>query len=121
MESAVVLCEGSFGQGRGKTANGPVRYSKRYKIGGVLDSTKAGRDAGEVLDGQKNGVPIFADLREALARLPERPATMIIGVATFGGYIPKEVPPTIPSAIQAGFNVSARFDQEPRGTPAFSG
>ena len=107
MESAVVLCEGSFGQSMGKTANGLVRYSKRYKIVGVLDSTKAGRDAGEVLDGQKNGVPIFADLREALARLPERPATMIIGVATFGGYIPKEFRPTIRAAIEAGLNVAA--------------
>src|SRR2546426_8031795 len=115
MESAVVLCEGSFGQSMGKTANGLVRYSKRYKFVGVRDSRKGGRDAGGVLAGQKNGVPIFADLREALARLPERPATMIIGVATFGGYIPKEFRPTIRAAIEAGLNVAAGLHEDLRG------
>src|SRR5439155_943163 len=88
MESALVLCEGSFGETMGKTANGLVRYSRRYRIAGVLDRTKAGRDAGEVLDGRRNGIPVFASLRDALAKLPERPTTMIVGVATFGGYIP---------------------------------
>src|SRR2546428_6608717 len=102
MESAVVLCEGSFGETMGKTANGLVRYSKRYRIVGVLDSTKAGRDGGEVLDGRRNGIPIFAGVREALAKLPERPSTVIVGVATFGGDIPKEFRPVIREAIEAG-------------------
>src|SRR5256885_13299295 len=108
MESALVLCEGSFGETMGKTGNGLVRYSKRYRIVGVLDSTKAGRDAGEVLDGRRNGIPIFAGVREALAKLPERPSTVIVGVATFGGYIPKEVPPLVPEGNQGGPHGDAR-------------
>lgn len=107
MESALVLCEGAFGRTLGKTANGLVRYSKRYRIVGVLDSTTAGRDAGEVLDGRRNGIPIFAGLREGLSKLPEKPATMILGVATFGGYIPKEFRPVIREAIEAGLSVAA--------------
>ena len=66
MERAVILCDGYFGQNTGKTANGLVRYSKRYTIVGVIDHTKAGRDAGEVLDGKANGIPIVADLKEAI-------------------------------------------------------
>src|SRR2546427_5703040 len=108
MESALILCEGSFGETMGKTANGLVRFSQRYRIVGVLDSTKAGRDAGEVLDGRRNGIPIFAGVREALAKLPERPSTVIVGVATFGGYIPKELPPPIREAIEAGHDVPGR-------------
>src|SRR3989304_4124025 len=107
MESALVLCEGAFGRTLGKTANGLVRYSKGYRIVGVLDGTTAGRDAGEVLDGRRNGIPIFTGLREALSKLPEKPGTMIIGVATFGGYIPKEFRPAIREAIEAGMDVAA--------------
>src|SRR5439155_293388 len=59
MERAVILCDGYFGQNTGKTANGLVRYSKRYTIVGVIDHTKAGRDAGEVLDGKANGIPVL--------------------------------------------------------------
>src|SRR5213594_53288 len=88
MEKAVILCDGYFGQSTGKTANGLVRYSKRYEIAGVIDHTKAGRDAGDVLDGKPNGVPIVANLKEAIERC--QPETLIIGVATFGGYIPHE-------------------------------
>src|SRR6059036_4131335 len=87
MEKAVILCDGYFGQSTGKTANGLVRYSKRYEIAGVIDHTKAGRDAGDVLDGKPNGVPIVANLKEAIERC--QPETLIIGVATFGGYIPR--------------------------------
>ena len=120
MESAVVLCEGCFGESMGKTANGLVRYSRRYRIVGVIDGTKAGRDAGEVLDGRRNGIPIFASLRDALARLPEPPSTMIVGVATFGGYIPKEFRPVIREAIAAGLDVAAGLHEYLADDPEFS-
>src|SRR5439155_10024497 len=97
MERAVILCDGYFGQNTGKTANGLVRYSKRYEIVGVIDHTKTGRDAGEVLDGKPNGIPIVARLREATVRLA--PQTLIVGVATFGGYIPHEYRPIRREAI----------------------
>jgi uncharacterized NAD-dependent epimerase/dehydratase family protein len=107
MESALVLCEGYFGESTGKTANGLVRYSRRYRIVGVLDSTKAGRDAGEVLDGTPRGIPIFAGLEEALAHSNPRPETLIVGVATFGGYLPSAFRPLLKDAIVAGLNVVA--------------
>src|SRR5256884_9980920 len=90
MERAIILCDGYFGQSTGKTANGLVRYSKRYEIGGVIDHTKAGRDAGEVLDGPPNGIPIVANVDEAIR--PLTTATLIVGVATFGAHAPQAVP-----------------------------
>ena len=47
---ALILCEGSFGENHGKTAHGLVRFTTRYDVRGVIDSTLAGREAGEVLD-----------------------------------------------------------------------
>ena len=51
----------------GKTANGLVRHSERYEILSVIDSAQAGLDAGVVLDGVANGIPICRDLADALA------------------------------------------------------
>jgi uncharacterized NAD-dependent epimerase/dehydratase family protein len=118
MERAVILCDGYFGQNTGKTANGLVRYSKRYEIVGVIDHMKAGRDAGEVLDGKANGIPIFKDFREALEK--GKPEMLIIGVATFGGYIPKEFRPLIKEAIEHGVNVAAGLHEYLRDDPEFA-
>ncbi len=118
MERAVILCDGYFGQNTGKTANGLVRYSKRYRIVGVIDHTKAGRDAGEVLDGKANGIPIFKDFREALEK--GKPETLVIGVATFGGYIPKEFRPLIKEAIEHGVNVAAGLHEYLQDDPEFA-
>ncbi len=120
MERALVLCEGAFGKSLGKTANGLVRRSRRYAIVGVLDSTQAGRDAGEVLDGRPAGIPIFASLKDALSRLPERPEVLIVGVATFGGYIPKDFRPVIREAIEAGLSVAAGLHEFLADDPEFA-
>src|SRR2546427_2711654 len=117
MEKAVILCDGYFGQSTGKTANGLVRYSKRYEIAGVIDHTKAGHDAGEVLDGKPNGIPIVANLKEAIDRC--QPETLIIGVATFGGDIPKEVRPVIREAIEHRLNVVAGLHEFLHDDPEF--
>ena len=119
MERAVILCDGYFGQNTGKTANGLVRYSKRYQIVGVIDHTKSGRDAGEVLDGTANGIPIFKDFREALEK--GQPQTVVIGVATFGGYLPKEFRPLIKEAIENGVNVAAGLHEFLNDDPEFKG
>jgi uncharacterized NAD-dependent epimerase/dehydratase family protein len=119
MERAVVLCDGYFGSSTGKTANGLVRHSRRYEITAVIDASKAGRDAGEILDGVPRGIPIVRDLREAIAR--GRPETLILGVATFGGYIPKEFRPIIREAIESGLGVAAGLHEYLSDDPEFAG
>src|SRR3989441_1597488 len=118
MEKAVILCDGYFGQSTGKTANGLVRYSKRYEIAGVIDHTKAGRDAGEVLDGKPNGIPIVANLKEAIERC--QPETLIIGVATFGGDLPKQFRPRLREAIGDRPNVVAGLHEFLHDGPEFT-
>lgn len=94
---ALVLCEGHFGDPSGKTAHGLVRYSDLYTIVGVIDSTLAGKDAGEVLDGKPNGIPIVASLAEGLHH---KPTHLVMGVATDGGRLPVEYRPILVSAIE---------------------
>ena len=69
-KTALVYCENQFGLMDGKTAAGLVRHSETYNIVGVIDSSLAGKDAGEKLDNKKNNSPIFANLQSALAKLP---------------------------------------------------
>ena len=58
--TAIVYCEGLFGEQDGKTANGLVRHSEKYEILSVIDSLRAGVDAGKFLDGTANGIPVLA-------------------------------------------------------------
>jgi len=101
---ALILAEGLYGTTDGKTAHGLVRKSLRFRIVGVIDSTLAGRDAGEVLDGRPRGIKIYGSLEEALAEHPDA-KYLIIGVATPGGRLPEGYRRIVREAILRGLNV----------------
>ncbi|WP_019505806.1 DUF1611 domain-containing protein [Pleurocapsa sp. PCC 7319] len=86
-KTALVYCENQFGLMDGKTAAGLVRHSETYNILGVIDSSLAGKDAGEELDNQKNYIPIFANLQSALDQLPDIPDCYIYGKAPLDASI----------------------------------
>ncbi|HKK07939.1 MAG TPA: DUF1611 domain-containing protein, partial [Gemmatimonadota bacterium] len=98
----VVLAEGRFGLQGSKTAASALRYAPE-RVAAVLDSETAGRSAADVL-GFGEGVPVVADLEEALARSP-RPDALLIGVAPQGGVLPEAWRPLLRGAIEAGLDV----------------
>lgn len=102
--SAVVYCEGQFSRIDGKTANGLVRSSERYRILSVIDSTLAGQDAGAALGDAIAGIPIVADLATALA-LPERPSMLIFGLAPLSGLMSGPDRAVVLGAVAAGLDV----------------
>ncbi len=85
--TAVVYCEGQFGEQDGKTANGLVRHSEKYEVLSVIDSRRAGADAGTVLDAVPNGIPVLASLGEALAHAGRVPDYLICGLAPADGLL----------------------------------
>lgn len=103
--SAIVYCEENFGQIDGKTANGLVRHSEKYKIVAVIDSAKAGLDAGTVLDGAPNGIPIFRSMAIALNSLRAAPDTFIYGMAPATGMLSTHERTIVLTAIQCGMNI----------------
>lgn len=104
---ALILCEGRFSATDGKTAHGLVRFTRRYRVRGVIDSTLAGRDAGEALDGRRRGIPIVASLDEGL-ELPGPPIThLVVGVATVGGRFPPELRSHVARALTKGIHVDS--------------
>ncbi len=85
--TAVVYCEANFGQADGKTANGLVRHSERYRILSVIDSHQAGGDTGVLLGEKPNGIPVVSDLTEAIRLHGLTPDFLIFGVAPTSGML----------------------------------
>ncbi len=103
--TAVVYCEGNFGQIDGKTANGLVRHSESYRIVAVIDSLHGGADAGEVLGEAANGIPVCISLDEAL-RLPSgRPDWFIFGMAPTSGMLSVPERAMVLHAMSLGMSV----------------
>lgn len=103
--SAIVYCEGNFAKVDGKTANGLVRHSEAYRITSVIDSTNSGRDSGEVLDDVMNGIPIFAQLKAALAHETTIPDTLIFGMAPSSGRLSRADRGVVLDAVGCGMNI----------------
>lgn len=103
--SAVVYCEGLFGQPDGKTANGLVRYSEKYEILSVIDSRLAGADAGMVLDGVANGIPVLANLAETIAYAGGVPDYLICGLAPASGMLSAVQRAVLLDAIDRGMHI----------------
>jgi uncharacterized NAD-dependent epimerase/dehydratase family protein len=85
--TAIVYCEANFGEIDGKTANGLIRRSEKYKILSVIDSEKAGLDTGMVLDNTPNGIPICRDVADAIEQAGAVPDFFIFGMAPSSGML----------------------------------
>ncbi len=103
--TAIVYCEANFGAIDGKTANGLVRHSELYEILSVIDSEKAGFDAGAVLGEPPNGIPVCRDLADALARAGTTPDYFIFGMAPASGRLSSRDRGILLEAIDQGMNV----------------
>ncbi len=108
--NAVVYCEGAYRTPNGKTAHGLVRFTRRYRVATIIDSTSAGEDAGEVLGIGPIGLPIVPHLTEALAIARDRqlPAThFVIGLAPDGGRLPDKARLDVMDALGRGLHVDS--------------
>lgn len=118
--NAIVYAEGAFRTTYGKTAHGLVRFTNRYSIHGVIDSTCQGQDAGEVLDGKKNGIVIFKSVDQAVKTLISKginPEYFVIGLAPDGGRIDDKMKKAIKKAIRLGLNIDSGLHDYLNETP----
>lgn len=103
--TAIVYCEGNFGAPDGKTANGLIRHSEKYKILSVIDSQKTGQDSGVVLGDAPNAIPICRDLADAIAQAGDMPGYFIFGVAPLSGMLSPHERGVVLDAIALGMNI----------------
>jgi uncharacterized NAD-dependent epimerase/dehydratase family protein len=103
--TAVVYCEANFGAPDGKTANGLVRHSERYRILSVIDSRQAGRDSGEALGDGVNGIPIVSDLESSITTAGRTPDYFVFGMAPASGMLSVEERRVMLGAMGQGINL----------------
>ena len=118
--TAVVYCEANFGAIDGKTANGLVRHSETYKILSVIDSEKAGLDAGVVLGEKPNAIPVCRDLADALAQARVLPDYFIFGMAPASGMLSSHERGLVLEAMDLGMNIVNGLHEFLNDDPVFA-
>lgn len=96
----LALAEGRFSPLKSKTANGAIAYLPGEVVG-VIDSTKAGLTAQQVL-GYGGEIPVVRSLEEGL-RL--KPTHLLIGIAPAGGRLPEAWREIIRASIMARLHI----------------
>ena len=104
-DNAIVITTGYLDTNSGKTAHGLIRGSERFNIVGVIDQKFTGKDAGEVLDGRKRGIPVYATISDFKRQSKETAKYCIIGVATKGGVIPDALRVMLKEALDNGYGL----------------
>ncbi|MEX1140275.1 MAG: DUF1611 domain-containing protein [Bacteroidota bacterium] len=96
----LILAEGKFSPLRSKTANGAINYI-RNEVVGVIDSTKAGKTAQDIL-GYGGTIPVVRDLNEGLKLGPTH---LLIGIAPTGGRLPESWRQTLSESISRKLHI----------------
>lgn len=99
--SWLVLTDGFLQETAAKTAHGVIRYA-RDPIAAVVDERHAGRNLAEVMPELGRDAPIVAGVKEGLAF---QPTSLLLGVATPGGWLPDHWRPMLLEAIDAGLEI----------------
>lgn len=95
-----ILAEGELGVLTSKTAACIIRYVPE-RVSCVIDSTKAGATAQEVL-GFGGDIPVVAGIEQALALSPD---SLLIGIAPRGGALPDEWRGILLDAMAGGLSI----------------
>ncbi len=104
-KNAIIITAGYLDSSNGKTAHGLIRGTERFNIIGVIDSKSAGKDAGEVLDGRKRNIPVYASIDDFASQSKEKAFYCIIGVATKGGVIPESLRIMLKEGLEKGYSL----------------
>ncbi|MBN1280775.1 MAG: DUF1611 domain-containing protein [Candidatus Thermoplasmatota archaeon] len=106
---ALVYADRLYNCADGKTAHGLVRYSTRFEVVCVVDSTLPPGDAAALLDPTQHGIPLMNSLDDAYATT--HPDTFIIGAVSEGGVLPQGYDKAVDWALSKGLDVVSGLHQ----------
>lgn len=111
----LILAEGKFSPLRSKTANGAIAYLPDQVVG-VIDSTKAGLTAQQVL-GYGGSIPVVKSLEEGLQL---HPTHLLIGIAPTGGRLPEAWRDILKQALRSRLHILSGLHTILSDDPEFS-
>ncbi|MGH2755114.1 MAG: DUF1611 domain-containing protein, partial [Actinomycetota bacterium] len=100
--SWLILADGFLDSRNAKTAHGVLRYA-RDPIAGVLDRDHVGSTVQDVVPDLNSTAPIVGSVPEGMAR---GATSLLLGVATPGGWLPDEWRGWIIEALEEGLEVA---------------
>jgi uncharacterized NAD-dependent epimerase/dehydratase family protein len=113
--SWAILADGYLTAREAKTAHGVIRYSPD-RIAAVIDRDHAGKSTTDVLPYARREAPIVASVAEALRF---EPTSLLLGVATPGGWVPEHWRAWVIEGIEAGLEVANGLHRFLRDDPEF--
>jgi uncharacterized NAD-dependent epimerase/dehydratase family protein len=108
--NAVIYCEGGFGTPNGKTAHGLVRFTSRYKVICVIDSTHTGKNANTILGIKNSEIPIVENLNQAVqySNTSNKSIThFVVGLAPDGGRLDNRTRDAVIQAVKMKLNIDS--------------
>lgn len=103
--NAIIITGGYLDTISAKTAHGLIRGTDRFNIVGVIDPKSQGKDAGEVLDGKKRDIPVYATMGDFISHSKSTAQYCIVGLATKGGVIPESLRLLFKEALEKGYGL----------------
>jgi len=119
-EQAIVLTNGMLDINLAKTAHGLLRGTTRFDVLAVIDHKHAGKDAGEVLDGENRNVPIYASVNDYFLHSKVQPEWCVVGVALPGGILPEDFRGELKDAIRHKLSIACGLHTFLSEDPEFS-
>ncbi|MGH2698106.1 MAG: DUF1611 domain-containing protein [Actinomycetota bacterium] len=107
MRSWLVLTDGYLTERNAKTAHGVIHFAPD-RIAAAVDPEHAGRDLIEVLPELGRSAPVVASVAEGLRH---DPTSLLLGVATPGGWMPDHWRAWIAESIEAGLEIANGLHQ----------
>ena len=98
--TAIILTNGWLENTHTKTTHGILLGSERFTILGLIDPVYAGKRIGDILSEKFIDVPIYANIKECLEKLPDKPKYCIVGISSHGGKLPESIRGDIIQAIR---------------------
>ncbi|HZK51338.1 MAG TPA: DUF1611 domain-containing protein, partial [Actinomycetota bacterium] len=102
MRSWLVLTDGYLSERNAKTAHGVIHFAPD-RVAAVVDPQHAGRDLIDVLPELGRSAPVVATVAEGLKHDPN---SLLLGVATPGGWMPDHWRAWIAESIVAGLEIA---------------
>jgi uncharacterized NAD-dependent epimerase/dehydratase family protein len=107
MRSWLVLTDGYLTERNAKTAHGVIHYASD-RIAAVVDPQHSGRDLIDVLPELGRRAPVVSSVTEGLVH---EPTSLLLGVATPGGWMPDHWRAWIEEAINADLEIANGLHQ----------
>lgn len=118
--TAIVYYEGRFEAADSDPGKDLATYSRSYQIVSFIDDVKSGKDAGKVINGKPNEIPVYRDLGTALAQSNGLPKFLIFEKASVASELLAGERRLLLRALGYGIGIATNLHEHLTADPEFT-